>query len=58
MIQDIGAFRYHNEYRHISPEEDSKILSYRNGRILLKNRGMRSHFNPQGSEGAFSKAEG
>ncbi|HIR12852.1 MAG TPA: NAD(+) diphosphatase [Candidatus Choladousia intestinavium] len=39
MIQDIGAFRYHNEYRHISPKEDSKILSYRNGRILLKNQG-------------------
>ncbi len=38
MIQDIGASRYHNEYRHVSPEEESKILCYKDGKILVKNR--------------------
>ena len=35
MIQDIGKFRYHNEYRKTAPVSDSKVLCYRNRELLL-----------------------
>lgn len=34
MIQDIGAFRYHNEYRDCAPEADSRILCYRGREVF------------------------
>lgn len=36
MIQDIGEFRYHNEYKKAFPLPDSKVLCYRERELLLK----------------------
>ena len=38
MIQDIGAGRYHNEYRPAVPKKDSRVLSYRKNEILLRKK--------------------
>ena len=36
MIQDIAPHVYHNEYRPVPPDEDSFVLIFEEGRILLK----------------------
>lgn len=36
MIQDIGEFRFHNEYHSADPEADSRVLCYRGREILAK----------------------
>lgn len=38
MIQDIGSFRFHNEYKKEIPGKDSRILCYREGEVLLSER--------------------
>lgn len=39
MIQDIGAFRYHNEYKKASPTLESFVLCYRGRELLMKKEG-------------------
>ena len=34
MIQDIGAGRFHNEYRACTPQPDDRILYYRGRNVL------------------------
>lgn len=36
MIQDIAPHIYHNEYHPASPDDDSYLLCYQEGRILLR----------------------
>ncbi len=36
MIQDIGAGRYHNEYRQAVPKRDSCVLCYRKNELLVR----------------------
>lgn len=36
MIQDIGNGIYHNEYRPVPPQADSRILSYRGRELLVR----------------------
>ncbi len=38
MIQDIGKGRYHNEYRKISPEPDSRVLGCRGRELLVRRK--------------------
>ena len=44
MIQDIGKFRYHNEYRKTAPVSDSKVLCYRNRELLLRHQDQQISF--------------
>ena len=48
MIQDIGKFRYHNEYRKTAPVSDSKVLCYRNRELLLYHQDQQISFPAYG----------
>lgn len=36
MIQDIGKYRYRNEYRPVKPQEDSRVLCYRRRELFVR----------------------
>ena len=38
MIQDIAPHIYHNEYHPSAPAEDSYLLCYQEGKILLRQK--------------------
>ncbi len=39
MIQDIGAGRFHNEYRLVQPGVESRVLFYRGRELFVKRQG-------------------
>lgn len=44
MIQDIGNSVYHNEYKRMRPEPESKILGYRGRELLVRQKGEEFSF--------------
>lgn len=44
MIQDIGKGRFHNEYKPFPPQENSKVLCYRDRELFVKCEGDQISF--------------